>query len=416
MIRRAEAATVVPGNHQARGPGSTRVQLVRTACAVLVAFLVTMAVLWRWYVYPGGLTLPSEQRTVYRLVDDTATYLDTATFQTRTGVPVTETVSLYGDPPAGDDRTAVWVEFSSLEAGSGPRIDYHERRTAFDRRTGLAVNCCGAYIDDDSAVRQTGLAFRLPHRAEPRGYPMFDPVLKREVALRYEGEEEVAGLPVRRYSYSIGPAKVQDLPGQVPARVLGLPGTRPVDVARYVRITRTFWVEPESGLPVRVREQRADTLRTPDQVDRAVAFRADLVTAAGDVEDQAAVAGAFRRWAVLVRDVLPAVFLVLALVSLAVALGAGRRRKTPPTGHDPHSDQTPRPDQNPSSVEKPGSRQNLSSDEKPGSGQAPGADRNPRPDEVSTVTDQADRPPATERSAAAQDDQQVPGHDLADAG
>ncbi|WP_248963533.1 DUF3068 domain-containing protein [Sphaerisporangium perillae] len=333
----------------------TRAQLVRTACYVAVAFLVTMAVLFRSYVYPNGLLLPLEQRRVYHLGAEAATYLDTATFRLRAGVPVTDTVSLYGDPTAGDGRTAVWVEFSSLETAYGQRIDYHERRTAFDRRTGLAVNCCGQYIDDDTAVRQTGLAFRLPYGAEPRGYPMFDPVLKREVTLRYEGEEEIEGLPVRRYSYTVGPAKVEDLPDQVPGRVLGMPAWRLVSVARYVRITKTLWVEPESGLPVKIREQRVDTLRTPDQVDRLVSFQADLVTDAGDVQAQAAEASGFRTWAILIRDVMPVAFLVLVLVPVAVAVRVRRRAK---------------------------------------------------------ARDSA----APADSAAAQDEQQVPGHDLADAG
>ncbi|MET8155969.1 DUF3068 domain-containing protein [Sphaerisporangium sp. NPDC005289] len=370
----------------------TRAQLVRTTCYVVVAFMVTMAVLFRSYVYPNGLKLPLEQRRVYHLGAEAATYLDTATFQLRAGVPVTDTVSLYGDPVAGDDRTAVWVEFSSLETAYGQRIDYHERRTAFDRRTGMAVACCGEYIDDDTAVRQTGLAFRLPYGAEPRGYPIFDPVLKREVALRYEGEDTVEGLPVRRYGYTVGPAKVEDLPDQVPGKVLGLPASRPLNVARYVRITRTLWVEPESGLPVRVREQRTDTLRTPDQVDRVVSFQADLVTDAGDVQAQAAEAAGFRRWAVVIRDVMPVAFLVLALVPIVVALRTRRRPRGPDRARGP-DDATP-----------PG-----------GATSAGREDQAPAGGGTSAGRDDA-APPGGGTSAAAQDQQQVPGHDLADAG
>ena len=304
-------------------------QALRTVPWVVAAFLVTMAVLLRYYVYGGSLAFPLEQRRTTHLTAPVATYLDTATFQVRTGVPVTDTVSLYGDQAAGDGRTAVWVEFSSMETAYGRRIDYHERRTAFDRRTGLAVACCDAYVDDDTAVPQTGLAFRLPHRAEPRGYPMFDPVIKRQVTLGFEQAETLDGLPVYRYSYTVGPAKVEDLPGEVPRRVLGLPGTGVADVARYVQITRTLWVEPESGLPVRVRERRVDTLRTPDGVDRLVAFRADLATAPGDVDAQVAEAAGFRRWALLIRDVLPAVCLALVLVvppGMALVMAVRRRR------------------------------------------------------------------------------------------
>ncbi|GII75328.1 hypothetical protein Sru01_03100 [Sphaerisporangium rufum] len=320
----------------------TPARAARTAALVAATFLVTMAVLLRAYVYPGGTVLPLEQRVTYRMAAPAATYLDPASFRVRTGVPVTATVALYGDPVAGTARTAVWVEFSSVETAYGGRIDYHERRTAFDRRTGLGVACCDAYVDDDTAVRQAGLAFQLPRGAEPRGYPIFDPVLRRQATLRYQGAETVAGLPVYRYAYTAGPVKVEDLPGEVPGRALGLPAA--AAAARYVRITRTLWVEPESGLPVKIAERRLDTLRTADQVDRAVSFQADLVTEPGDVEARAAVAQGFRRWAVLVRDVLPAGCLVLLVVPALVAWRAGRRRPGAGSAAAQDQQQVPRHD------------------------------------------------------------------------
>ncbi|ETK33622.1 DUF3068 domain-containing protein [Microbispora sp. ATCC PTA-5024] len=294
------------------------IRLPKTVLIAGAAFLVTVAALFRFYVYPHTLVLPLEQTRVYRMASPSATYLDSATFQLRTGVPVENTVSLYGDPSAGDDRTAVWVEFSSLETGDGQRLDYHERRTAFDRRTGEAVNCCGEYVDDDTGVSQTGLAFRLPFHAEPRTYEMFDPVLKRQAPLRFERAETVEGVPVYRYTYSAGPVKVEDLPDQVPGASVGLPSWRRISVSRYTEITRTLWVEPESGLTVKAEERRRDTLRTPDQVERQTSFQADLVMNEGDVQARAAEAARFRQWIVLVRDVVPVGFLVLGGVLLAM--------------------------------------------------------------------------------------------------
>lgn len=293
--------------------------LVRTALLAGAAFLTCMAGLLRYYVYPGALVLPLDQRQTYHLAASAATYLDTASLEVHAGVPVVNTVSLYGDARAGDDRTAVWVEFASLETENGRRIDYHERRTAFDRRTGMAVDCCEDYIDADTEVRQTGLAFRLPFAAAPRQYPVFDPVLKREVPLRFQAEERIDGLTVYRYAYTVGPAKVEDLPDQLTGRALGLKRRGLVAVARYVRITRTLWVEPESGLPVRVREQRLDTLRTSDQVDRLIAFQADLVTEPQDEAVLVAQARGFRRWVISVRDVLPVACLLLALIPAVVS-------------------------------------------------------------------------------------------------
>jgi hypothetical protein len=312
----------------------------RTGLLVVVAFLVTMAVLLRSHVYQNSLVLPLEQRRTHQLTTaatgTAASHLDTATLQVRHGVPLIATIGLYGDAAAGDDRTAVWVEFSTLETAFGQRVDYHERRTAFDRRTGMIVDCCDPYVDDVPGARQSGLAFRLPFAAEPREYPIYDPVLRRQVPLRFEGEDVVEGLPVYRYGYAAGPVKVEDLPDVLTREALGLPkgGSKYVSVSRHVRIARTLWVEPESGLPVRVREQRTDTLRTADQVDRLVALRADLATDPADVARFVAEARGWRTWATLVRDVLPVAFLALALAVAAVARWAGRRRPSATAQHE----------------------------------------------------------------------------------
>lgn len=328
----------------------TRVRPVRrwarTALLVATAFLVTMAALLRTHVYGGALVLPLEQHRIVRLTAADATFLDPATRKVHRGVPVTATITLLGDPAAGDARTAVWVEFATVETAFGQRVDYHERRTAFDRRTGMIVDCCAGYVDDDPGARQSGLAFRLPFAAEPRDHPFYDPLLKRRVTLRFAGADTVAGLPVHRYTYTAGPVPVEELPDLFTAETLGITPAEParrttagreaaaaegkgsggfVAVSRHVRITRTLWVEPESGLPVRMREQRRDTLRTADGVDRLVAFEADLATDPLDVELLAAEARAFRTWAILVRDVLPPVFLGAAPLAALAAWWVGRR-------------------------------------------------------------------------------------------
>ncbi|MEU6407173.1 DUF3068 domain-containing protein [Microbispora sp. NPDC046933] len=294
-----------------------------------IAFLITVGALFHFYVYPRTTILPLEQTRIQRLVSPSATYLDTATFRLHRNVPVQNTVAVYGDPQAGDDRTAVWVEFSSLDTRDGERVDYHERRTAFDRRTGLAVECCGEYVDEDPGVRQTGLAFRLPAGAEPRSYTMFDPVLRREAPMRFEREETVEGVPTYRYTYSAGPVKTGDLPGPVPGPSVGMPDEERVAVARYTEITRTIWVEPESGLTVRTQERRRDTLRTPDQVERQVAFDADLMTSSAEVRAFADEAARFRRWILLAREWIPLACGLLAAL-LAVVLAVGFRIATRP--------------------------------------------------------------------------------------
>nr|WP_260407739.1 DUF3068 domain-containing protein [Planomonospora venezuelensis] len=283
-------------------------------------FFLTFAGLLRFQVYESVLVLPLEQKRTHRMATAAGAYFDTGTLVSRTGVPLVSTTTLSGDTAAGDENTAVWVEFTSLATAEGRRIDYHERRTAFDRRTGTAVGCCGQYVDENRHAWQSGLAFRLPFRAEPRAYPMYDTVLRRAALLRFEREEEVEGVRTYRYGYTAGPIKVEDVAGEFPGRVLGLPERRTVGVSRYAEVTRTLWVEPESGLTVKTEERHRQVLRTVDGVERMVSLRADLVMSREDVVVRAAEARSFARWALVVRDVMPGAFLVLgaALCLLAV--------------------------------------------------------------------------------------------------
>ncbi|SFI06548.1 Protein of unknown function [Streptosporangium canum] len=306
----------------------TRFRIPRAVLAGTGAFLVTLAALLRFYVYESALVLPLEQGRTYRLLAQDADYFDTGTFTSHTGVPMVSTRTLSGDAGAGSGDTAVWVEFTSLTTASGDRIDYHERRTAFDRRTAMAVNCCGEYVDEDPNAQQTGLAFRLPFRAEPRYYPMYDTMLRVAVPLRYERQEQINGLRTYRYTYTAGPAKIEDIPGQLPGKVLGLPEWRAIGVSRYAQVTRTLWVEPESGLTVKVEERHRQGLRTPDGIERRVSLRADLVMSPQDVSAKVADARAFTRWVLIVRDLLPGVFLAAGL--LLAFLGVRLRRSPRP--------------------------------------------------------------------------------------
>ncbi|MBG0813253.1 DUF3068 domain-containing protein [Planomonospora sp. ID82291] len=303
-----------------------------TAVLAAGAFFLTLAALMRFPVQESVLLLPREQDRTYRLATADGAYFDPGTLVSRTGATLVAKVTLRGDTTAGDERTGVWTEFTSIETGQGRRIGYHERRSAFDRRTAAAVDCCGGYVDSDAETRQSGLAFRLPPGAEPRSYPMYDTVLRRAVTLRFEREEDVRGLRTHRYGYTAGPVEVEARSGEYPGRAMGLPDRRVVGVSRYAEVTRTLWVEPESGLTVKVEERHRQALRTIDGVERKLILQARLTMVPEDVAAQVEEARAFARRILLLREVMPGGLLVLgaALGLLALRL----RRPRPPAARE----------------------------------------------------------------------------------
>ncbi|ACZ84466.1 hypothetical protein Aros01_00887 [Streptosporangium roseum] len=306
-----------------RTPHGRQVTLVAAG-----SFALILAALLRLYVYPHSALHPREPypATVH-LSAAGATYFDWATLRLRVGEPVYRTAILQADPFAGDGDTAVWTELTTTNDRSGARIDYQERKVGFDRRTGVSRSCCEEYVGARRGVRQAGLAFRWPIDARPVAYPFFDPVTLRETRMRYTGEQTVRGLRVHRYEQDTAPVRMEDVADPLPGRILGLPGSA-VRVARFAETSRVYWVEPRSGLPIRVEEHIRQTLRTADDQERLVVLDATFRTAEQDVELFAAVAGDFAAWARAVETTAPAVLAGLGAVMLAASALPGRRRRS----------------------------------------------------------------------------------------
>ncbi|MEU5865051.1 DUF3068 domain-containing protein [Nonomuraea sp. NPDC047529] len=289
------------------------------------AFLLTLIPLTRLYVYDQVLKAPLEQQSMTRATAASATYVDPATMRQTTG-DLVQTRWLIGDVLAGDDDRAVWGESVSLATRDGRRLDYHERRLAFDRRTGEIVNCCGEYLDEDVSVRQIGQAFRWPFNAERRDYPLFDLRLRRPVTAAFDGVERVRGVETYRYVQRTPRRLVPGETPPLPRHLLGLPGKGDVGLGRYAEIRRTYWVEPVSGLPVRTQEEVTETLVTADGRGRLTALDADLRTSESDVAASLATAAAYRRWILLLGTVAPIGGGLLGVGCVVAALWLSRRR------------------------------------------------------------------------------------------
>ncbi|MCG5216240.1 DUF3068 domain-containing protein [Streptosporangium sp. KLBMP 9127] len=285
------------------------------------AFLLTLSLLVRLHVYPSGTALPVEQSRVIHLSAANATVFDTARLESRRGVGVEMTMARYGDALAGTGDTAVWTEFLSLTAVRGPRIDYHERRVPFDRRSGEIVDCCGAYVDADDQARPRGLAFRWPAGARPTAYQVYDPVVRRAVTARFDGIEEVAGVRAHRYVQRFVNDRIAQPALPLPGRVLGLKSRAEVPAAAFLDGRRTYWVEPASGIVVSIRENLTRTLRTADRRGEVLALAADLRTSEWDERYSAAEANAFRTWVTVTGLVVPGVLLLAG----ALLIGYGWR-------------------------------------------------------------------------------------------
>lgn len=245
---------------------------------VLGAFTIAAGVLIRFYVAPRVIQAPVDTYQVTTLRAENATYFDADALKPRTGATVTATSTVRGDVPSSHDGIAVWDSFTAVEDLARHRvIDVQRYRVAFDRHTGLLTNCCGAAVQGDADVRQSGLGLFWPIKVAKTDYRLFDTETRRAWTISYDGEDSVDGVRAYRFVQHIPTTKVGGAVPDVPGALLGLgkkAGAVPVD--RYYRADVTYWIDPRTGAPVDQRQHTLSTLVARTGSGRLVVADLDL--------------------------------------------------------------------------------------------------------------------------------------------
>ncbi|MEW2357854.1 DUF3068 domain-containing protein, partial [Spirillospora sp. NPDC029432] len=306
----------------------------------LGAFFLTLAPLVRFYVAGQVVLAPLNRYQVTRLEAQNATYFDTATLKTKTGVKLQASNTVRGDVRAngGNDRIAVWDSSTNIVDTADPDkpIQIQGYRIAFDRRTSQLTNCCGANVDGDTKVRMSGYGLLFPlANVRKQDYPFFDMTTKQPAAMRYSGEEEVLGMRAYRFVQQVPNTKTAAVDTKLPAKMLGLKANAPDQkVDRYSQATITVWVDPRTGIPVKHRQQIHSTVQTADGKGRMTVASADLHTVPASVRGLVDMANstAFKISAVRVHVPVGAVLvgLALLLVGAFIGLPGGGRPAAPP--------------------------------------------------------------------------------------
>lgn len=258
----------VPGTKRSAAPG--------TLLVAAGAFLLTLAALLPLYVYERVALMPATAEFDVRMIAEDAWYLDTSTWSWARTDELTRSTRVDASAHGGD--WSAW-EMSVDTSVPDRMIDHWSRRVIVDRRTGRAVNCCGEHVDGDRAVRQAGLVHFWPPGAETGDHTFYDAEVRSAPAVEFEGEDEVAGVPVRRYVQSIESTQVPDSARSVPAGLFREGASGTVTATRWLQVDRTFWVEPVSGIVVNAHESRSETLRPQNDTGEVPLLHAELAMA-----------------------------------------------------------------------------------------------------------------------------------------
>lgn len=293
----------------------------------LGAFFVALALMLRFYVAGQLVKYPLDEYQVSTLQGSNITYFSAAKLKDLT-VNVTVTDTIRGDVAAGNGQRAVWNEFTDTrDTTNGVEIQAATRRVAFDRSTGQIINCCGNQVNGNTSVNQTGLAFFWPFNAQKKTYTLFDTTANKPLPVSFAGTGTVDGLPVYKYVENVTgePAGSQTLPGNL----VGMKGQPSVTLPEYYQGTNTYWVEPETGTPVKITQSRQLTLRDSSGNTRLLLFSGNLAMTPATQADIVSKAKKAKSQLSLLSTTAPLAGLLAGVVLIVIGLvlaATGRER------------------------------------------------------------------------------------------
>lgn len=245
--------------------------------AGLGVVLIAAAILLPTYVSGQIVKFPLNESTTATLAGTGVSYFSQVKLTEKTGVSVRATYTIKGDAAAGTSSTAVWNQTASVQdVTNNLPVSTQTRRFAFDRRTAELVNCCGANVNGNAAIHQTGIVgYVFPIGTQAKTYDVFDTTLNRAVPFIYSGTASTDGIPTYVFIENQGPTQVTKI--TVPGAFFGLKA-KTVSLPEIYQIRLIYWVDPRTGALLNVNEDEKVTLQNPSTgATVAVLYDGDLV-------------------------------------------------------------------------------------------------------------------------------------------
>ncbi|GAA3759413.1 hypothetical protein HDA32_004696 [Spinactinospora alkalitolerans] len=246
---------------------------VAVVCIALGVFCLTMAPMLRFWLASAVMKTPMDyySETVNRGED--VTYFSAEEVESIEGATVEAYTTLRADVAASDDEVVVWDQFTWVEdIDRDFAILSTTRRAGHDRVSGEAADCCDASVNDES-VAQSGQAFKFPFLTEQRDYEFFDTTSQQTLPIEYEGTETIEGMEVYRFVQVVEPTKVGER--VLPKSLLEMGGEGDATTDEVYSVTRTYWIEPSTGVPVNLREEQRRVAEV-DGEEQLVLFEGSL--------------------------------------------------------------------------------------------------------------------------------------------
>lgn len=304
----------------------------------LGVFMIVAAGLVRFYAYPILATVPPDYEGTTLLEAKDAQVLNFKTYESETHDLKIKSYTVAYEEPKAPEGVVAWVNSTTVNRADGTIFQQTRERAPFDAVTGEASDCDGceswteAKEGDDltqEPVAREGQVYKFPFGTDKKDYGVWDGTIGKSVPATFEGTEEIDGLEVYKFVQTIEPTMIETR--EVPGSMFGSSESG-VQAEMWYGMTRTFFVEPETGSPVDRVEERMQELRyegqsvplfnatvqyTDQQVDDLVNGTKDQT---GAKENGRLLAG--------LRFLFPLLLVLVGLALLAGGLVAGSKART----------------------------------------------------------------------------------------
>ena len=302
---------------------------VGLALVGLGAFLLMAGLLTRTYVAGQLVKFPLNTYVKTTLLGRDVSYFSPTLVRPVTGATIQVTDTVKGDGAAGNSSTAVWNEFTYLYDVTNQQLfSYTSRRAAFDRRTGVLVDCCGANIAGNATIRQTGLSgYVFPFGTQKRTYQVYDTTLLKPMPFRYAGTGTIHGISVYRFVEQVPPTQygTQKVPGSLVGGSQNL-----MTLPEYYAATNTYWVDPRTGGVLDTSQKQKQYLRDTASGKDLLLFDGTLAMTPASVSTAVGLDATGRGELAWFELIGPLIAVLAGIVAVAAGIVLVRRRGDQP--------------------------------------------------------------------------------------
>ena len=288
--------------------------------------LIVFAVLMPVWVSSKVLKFPLNEYATATLTASNVSYFSPTKLTEMTGVNMEATYTIKGNAAAGSSSTAVWNQFIYVYDQTNKLPFQTMTRTfAFNRRTAQLIDCCGANVNGDSSVEQTGIVgYVFPIGTQKQTYDVFDTNLNKPMPFTYAGTDTVDGIQAYRFTENVSPTQngTQVLPGSLVGE-----SQASVVLPQYYEMHLTYWIDPDTGALLNATENEKLTLRNSQGAQALLLLDANLAMTPTSVNGLVALDNSQRSKMSLVTTILPLVTGIVGLILLIVGILLSRRRE-----------------------------------------------------------------------------------------